>query len=146
MATSRIDDLSDWIAALGRPSTLTELGALAGCAVLAWWLARLVRGSLAASEPSPVWFGRGIVDGVLFPLVLLCLAYAARTVLANWTPTVVFRIAIPVLVALLVIRVVAKVLQLAFRETPIVRVLERSISWLAWIARSQREGFTEFAE
>mgnify|MGYP000518204488 CR=1 FL=1 len=70
----------------------------------------------------------------MFPFVLLCLAYGARLLLSQWVAVAAFRIALPALVALLVIRVGVKVLQVAFHETPAVRVLERSISWAAWIA------------
>ena len=45
-----------------------------------------------------------------------------------------FRVAIPVLVALVVIRVGAKVLQATFPQSSWVRPIERSISWLAWLA------------
>jgi small-conductance mechanosensitive channel len=38
------------------------------------------------------------------------------------------------LIALLVIRLGVKVLQAAFSETPAVRLLERTISWVAWLA------------
>jgi small-conductance mechanosensitive channel len=44
----------------------------------------------------------------------------------------VFRVALPVLVSLAVIRVGVKVLQVAFKDAPLVRTLERTISWLAW--------------
>jgi small-conductance mechanosensitive channel len=70
----------------------------------------------------------------MFPFVLLCLAYGARTLLAHVATVAVFRIALPVLIALVVIRVGVKVLQAAFSDTPLVRVLERSISWMAWVA------------
>jgi small-conductance mechanosensitive channel len=43
-------------------------------------------------------------------------------------------VAIPVLVSLVVIRVGVKVLQVAFASAPWVRVLERTISWVAWLA------------
>jgi small-conductance mechanosensitive channel len=46
----------------------------------------------------------------------------------------VFKVAIPVLVSLAVIRLGVKVLQVAFKNAPLVRALERTISWLAWIA------------
>jgi small-conductance mechanosensitive channel len=46
----------------------------------------------------------------------------------------VFKIAIPVLMALVVIRVGVKVLQAAFGNTRFIRVLERTISWVAWLA------------
>ena len=48
-------------------------------------------------------------------------------------PIAVFKIAIPVLVALVVIRVGVKVLQAAFGNTQLIRVLERTISWAAWL-------------
>ena len=70
----------------------------------------------------------------LVPLLLLCLAYAARALLLGRVPLAVFKIALPVLIALLVIRLGVKVLHAAFSETPLVRLLERSISWLAWLA------------
>ena len=126
---SAVDDLADWLTALGRPATLVELGALLVCVGLAWTVVWVTRRSLQNTDRSSILFGRSLVDGVMFPLILLCLAYGARLVLSHWGTTAVFRIALPVLVALLVIRVGVKVLQVAFRETPLVRILERSISW-----------------
>ena len=131
---SPVDDLAHWLTALGQPATLLELGALLLCVGVAWFLAWITRRSFRSNDRSSVLFGRNLVDGVMFPFVLLCLAYGARFVLSHMGTVAVFRIALPVLVALLVIRVGVKVLQVAFRETPVVRVLERSISWAAWLA------------
>ena len=134
--SSRITDFNDWLAALTQPSALTELGALAGCVLLAWvlvWL--LVRGVSHlrhGSEDSSILFGRRIVDGVLFPLLLLSLAYAVQALLSHLFPLALFKVAIPVLLALAVIRLSVKVLQVAFKNAPVVRVLERTVSWLAW--------------
>ncbi len=133
-AAPRVDDLAEWVQAFGHLSTLAEIGVLLACVGLAWGFVWLVRRASGHDEPTSILFGRKLVDGVMFPLVLLCLAYGARALVAPWTPLVVFRIALPVLVALLVIRVGVKVLQAAFREAPVVRVLERTISWVAWIA------------
>ena len=44
-----------------------------------------------------------------------------------------FKVAIPVLVALVVIRIGVKVLQVAYPDAAWVRPIERSISWLAWL-------------
>lgn len=134
MTTPRVNDLAEWFAALGRPGTLIELCALALCVALAWGCVWLVRRALAERDPRSIWFGRTLVDGVMFPFLLLCFAFGARVVVSLWLPVATFRIAIPMLVALLVIRVGVKVLQVAFGETPLVRVLERTISWVAWIA------------
>jgi len=128
----RITDLEGWVAALTQPSALMELASLLLCIGLAWTLVWLLRRSLGASDKRSIWFGQRLVDGVLFPLLLLCLAYAARALVARWLPLAVFQIAVPVLVSLLVIRVGVKVLQAAFTETPLVRLLEHTISWLAW--------------
>jgi small-conductance mechanosensitive channel len=65
-------------------------------------------------------------------VLLLTLAYVARSALAQQVPLAVFKVAIPVLVSLVVIRFGVKVLQAAFSSAPWVRVMERTISWLAW--------------
>ena len=131
-APAPIDDLGAWFAALVQPSTLIELAVLAACVALAWGAVRLVRSRLAPDAAYPVWLGRHSVDGVMFPLSLLCLAFVASALLAGHLPNVVFSIAVPALLALVVIRVGVKVLQAAFQDAPLVRLMERSISWVAW--------------
>jgi len=135
-AAPPINDLDSWFAALAKPTVLNELAALAGCIVLAWCLVWLIRRALGAgvADDKSILFGRRLIDGVLFPLTLLSLAYIARGLLGQWIPLAVFQIVIPVLVSLAVIRLGVKVLQVAFTDSPLVRLLERTISWLAWIA------------
>lgn len=125
-------DLQRLLVSLLRRDTLLELGALLVCALLAWWLARSAARALPARQGTSILFGRRIVDGVLFPLLLLCLAYVARALLQRGTSVTVFGIAMPVLISLLCIRLGVKVLQAAFQDSPLMRLLERSISWLAW--------------
>ena len=127
-------DLQGWFEALLHPSALIELGVLLACGLLAWALASLVAKAFDGRDSKSIMFGRRVVDGVLFPALLLCLAYLARKLLVAWVPLVLFKLAIPVLLSLLVIRLGVKVLQAAFAETPLIRLLERSISWLAWLA------------
>lgn len=135
MFDSRITDFEGWLAALTKPAALTELAVLLACGVIAWLLASLAGRAVAATrDKSSIMFGRSIVDGVLFPLLLLCLAYVAQALLVRWMALAFFKIAIPVLLSLLVIRFGVKVLQAAFSTTPLVKLLERSISWLAWLA------------
>jgi len=134
MFDRRIGDLDSWFAAMSRPAALTELAALLACAVAAWAIAALVRRALASRDKRSILFGKHIVDGVLFPILLLLLVYSARVLLLNWVPLVMFRIAVPILLSLLFIRLGVKVLQVAFEQTPLVRLLEKSISWVAWVA------------
>lgn len=131
---ARLDSLDAWFAALTRPTALTELAALAACALLAWLVVRVANRARSVVDETSILFGRRLVDGVLFPLLLLSLAYAAQALLVRLLPLAVFKVAIPALLALAVIRLGVKVLQVAFKNTPLVRAMERSISWLAWIA------------
>jgi small-conductance mechanosensitive channel len=132
MSDTAVVDWADWLATMSQPAVLIELGSLILCALLAWQLARLISRAFEERERNSIMFGRRIVDGVLFPALLLCLAYAARKLLSNSIHLGLFKLAIPVLISLLVIRLGVKVLQAAFSDTPAVRLLERSISWIAW--------------
>jgi small-conductance mechanosensitive channel len=128
-----VDDLSAWLHGLLQPAALAELATLLVVALLAWSLVAGLRRALALqNEPQSVMFGQRIVDGALFPLVLLVLGFMARGLLARFVPLAVFHVAIPVLVSLAVIRLGVKVLQVAFDDSPWVKVLERTISWVAW--------------
>ena len=130
----RIENLDEWLAALTQPTALVEMGLLLACVLLAWLAVRLLRRASGNTDETSILFGRRIVDGVMFPLLLLLLAYSASTLLLRMVPLAVFKVAIPVLLSLAVIRLGVKVLQAAFKNAPWVRALERSISWLAWLA------------
>ena len=130
-----IEDLDVWLAGFLQPTVWVELLALVLCVLVAWGFTALLRRGLGMREEKlSVMFGRRVVDGVMFPLLLLALAYLARAALLKFVPLAVFKVAIPVLVSLVVIRVGVKVLQVAFASAPWVRVLERTISWVAWLA------------
>jgi len=131
---ARFDSLDEWMVALARPTALKELAALLACAFLAWLVARTISRVRRASDASSVFFGRHVFDGVLFPLLLLAFAYASQAFLSRVFPLAVFKLAIPALLALAVIRLGVKVLQAAFKDAPVVRALERTFSWLAWMA------------
>lgn len=132
MNPKAIDDFSTWIEVFSQRGVLVELGALALCVVLAWGAVSGLRRALEMQDERSIWFGRSVFDGVLFPAVLLGLAYIARSLVLQFFPHALFKIAIPVLISLVVIRVGVKVLQAAFEDKPWVRVVERTISWVAW--------------
>ena len=116
---------------LAQPGVPAELGVLAACLVLAFgvcWLA----GRHQAKDS--IWFGRAVVDGLLFPLLSLVLTYTARNVLDDYQAVPVLRIAVPVLVSLAGIRFLARVFTVAFPASGLARLVERLFSWLAWIA------------
>lgn len=133
-ASAPINDLADWVAVSTTSQSLIELGTLGLCVLMALTLMWLTRRRLMYLDEKSILFGERLVDGVLFPFILLCLAYIARVVLARSMEVHVLPLAIPVLVSLVIIRLGAKVLQVAFKKSPLVRFLERTISWLVWLA------------
>jgi small-conductance mechanosensitive channel len=84
--------------------------------------------------PDSVLFGRHLVDGVLFPLLALGLTYSARVALGGLQEVPLLRLAVPVLISLAGIRLLARVFPLVFPRLGWARVVERVFSWLAWIA------------
>ena len=130
----KIETLDEWLLALTQPSALAEIGTVVACALMAWSAVALIRRVSGNTDGTSILFGKRVIDGVLFPLLLLVLAYVAGFMLSRFLPLAVFKVAIPVLLSLAVIRLGVKVLQAAFSSAPWVRSLERSISWLAWLA------------
>ncbi|MFN4119371.1 MAG: mechanosensitive ion channel family protein [Acidovorax sp.] len=133
-ATPMLDDVSAWLQAFVQATVLVELAALVVCVLLAWGTVTALRRGSGHVDARSILFGTRGVDGALFPLVLLGLGYLARTLLLAWIPLAAFKVVIPVLMSLVVIRIGAKVLQVAFPDSAWVRPIERTISWLAWLA------------
>ncbi len=125
-------ELGQLIDGLLKPTALIELAVVVACLLLAFTLVRLLRGR--QPKPGSTWFGERIVDGALFPALALLLVVAARWALRDVVPIAVFRLAVPVLMSLAVIRLIARVLQVSFPASQLMRVVERSVSWLAWVA------------
>ncbi|HUG23913.1 mechanosensitive ion channel family protein [Piscinibacter sp.] len=124
--------LSELADSLLQPAALAEFGLVAVCLGLSWMVVRLLRGTQV--KAASVLFGRRVFDGVLFPVLALLFAIVARALLsALGMPIAVFRLAIPVLISLVVIRLTVRVLSAAFPDSRPVRVIERTVSWLAWI-------------
>ncbi len=127
----RLDDLGELLHGLLRPTALIELAVIAACLVLAWLVVRLARGP----EPrrGSMWFGRGVVDGIFFPLLALLLVLVARWAAQTVVPLAVFKLAVPIFISLAVIRLTVRVLRASFSESQLVRVVERSLSWVVWL-------------
>jgi len=115
-----------------KPTALIELGVFLACLALAWLAVRLLRGQVA--RPGSTLFGERIIDGALFPAVALLLALLARWLLRDWVPIAVFKLLVPILVSLALIRLTVRVLHASFPDSALMRVVERSVSWMAWVA------------
>jgi small-conductance mechanosensitive channel len=115
------------------PAVWMDLAVLALCLGMAYALVRLWAGA-RLKQPS-LWFGRRVIDGVLFPALALVLVFVAKKIIANYYPTAaVMTFAVPVLLSLSVIRLFAHALTGVFPQSSWARLGERGISWLAWLA------------
>ena len=121
--------LAPWLQTEVQPLLLKELALLALALLLAWFISYQL--SRFATHTS-VLFGRGVVDGVLFPMAALALAYVAQVLFLKHQTPLLFKLAIPVLLSLALIRLCARVLMAVFPVSPLAQLTERLISWLAW--------------
>lgn len=115
---------------LARPGVVLELAWLLGCLATAYGLCWFGGRRVA---PDSVWFGHRTVDGVLFPLLALGLTYGARLLVSQQQHAAVLKVAVPVLLSLAVIRLLARVSAASFPTSGLARVVERFFSWLAWL-------------
>jgi small-conductance mechanosensitive channel len=77
-------------------------------------------------------FGQRLIDGVLFPALALVTTYGLKIVLVKFQHVPVLKVALPVLMSLVVIRLIARVLAAVFPRSRAARVIEQVVSWLAW--------------
>ena len=139
-----IDSFEELAVALTRPTALLELGLLVACLGLAWLICAVLRprdplpdpegAALAMHPQGGIWFGRRGFDGALFPILALTLALLSQWLMRGHIPVAVFKLAVPVLLSLALIRVSVRVLHAAFPNSALVRALERTLSWAVWIA------------
>ncbi len=114
------DALAEW---------LLLLGCLAVAGLFSWAASRA-----AMRREHSVLFGERVIDGALFPLLALALAFGSRRLLPLWgLAPALFKLALPVLVSLAVIRVIARVLRAAWPDSAPIRLVERLGSWLMWL-------------
>ncbi|WP_213953565.1 mechanosensitive ion channel domain-containing protein [Variovorax sp. dw_954] len=122
-------DLSQLLSEVHLRTVSVELAALAACLALAWAICRW----FGRDQPkNSIWFGSHTVDGLMFPLLALLFSDLARRAAIGFQP-VLLRIAVPVLLSLVAIRLFARVLKTVFPQSALVSLIERTISWLAWV-------------
>lgn len=136
-------ELDHILTSLTRRDALIEVAVLCLALLVAAGLVGLLRARVLAARAAAgvhlplasIWFGRALVDGVLFPTLALALAYLMRHLLRDAGVTLaVFKVAIPVLLSLALIRLSVRVLSVAFPDSRLMRLVERTISWVAWAA------------
>jgi len=125
-----MNELQEWLLDLQSPAIALELAGLALCLALAWALSWAF-GRHSTGQAS-ILFGRRLLDGVLFPALALALTLGLKLVLVKFQRVPLLKLALPVLVSLVLIRLIARVLAAVFPNSRGARILEQVVSWMAW--------------
>ena len=116
---------------LGTRDGLLELAAIVGCFVIGWAVDRRVRiGSGRESRVARI--GAGSVNRLIFPLTTLILLLLVRAVLLRWHLPVFFPIAIPLVIALALIRLCVYAIRNVFGIRSTAPTSERAVSFTIW--------------
>ena len=125
-----MNELQEWLLDLQSPAIALELAGLALCLALAWGLS-WVFGRQYTGRAS-ILFGRRLMDGVLLPALALVLTLGLKLILMKFQRVPLLKLALPVLVSLVLIRLIARVLAAVFPHSRGARILEQLVSWIAW--------------
>ncbi len=133
--TLSLSELESLLTMLSRPRALVEVGMVVACLALSWLIVHGISRRMTVSPGhQSVLLGQRVFDGVLFPVIALLLALGARRLMPLiGEPVALFRLVIPILLSLVVIRLVARVLRATMPESGGIRLLERTVSWFAWL-------------
>ena len=141
-----VDEWFEWLQQVMQPATLKQLGVIVGLGAAAWMLVRLLRtmlvkgSSARLQEQEPggrlyeesLFLGAKDYDGVLFPILWLGFTSLASHVMRVPVRASLFRIALPVILALVVIRTIVKIVHRLWGEHRWVKLLEQTVSWIVW--------------
>ncbi len=126
-----MNELDELWADLVLPNVWVEVTSLLACLTLAYVLCRALAKAFSTRGDS-VWLGRKTVDGLLFPLMALAFTFVASYVVGRSQPLSVLKVAVPVLLSLAVIRLIARTLALSFPHSGLARMTERLFLWIIW--------------
>ncbi len=127
-----MNEIDDLLQDIARPDIWVEMVSLLACLALAYLLCYLANRAFKKPQDS-VWFGRHILDGLMFPFLALTLTFAASYVVARYQHLSVLKVAVPMLVSLAAIRLTARTLTLSFPNSGFARLTERLFSWVVWV-------------
>jgi len=112
---------------------LWQAGAIALSVAAAIGLTYLLLPRLQTAGPGRWEIGLGGLRRLAFPLIALALLLIARWVLAHYQSVGVVNVALPLLTAMVIIRVVAYALRLVLAPGSLLSVFERTLGWVVWI-------------
>jgi len=111
---------------------LWQLAVLGAGLGLGAWINRLMQPRLTTPDET-LKFTLGGLQRVQFPLTALAIVLLGRAVLENWHSVTLLTVAVPLLTALAIVRVVVYALRRVFAPGGWLRTSERFIAWAVWL-------------
>ncbi len=115
------------------PLLFWQLGIIAGSLLLAWSVNGILRAYVMRRAPEGWKVGIGGINRVLFPLTSLVFVYLAHAVLSNWHDASLLKLAMTLLLAMAMIRLVVYALRYIFSPSGWVRTMENAIAGIVWL-------------
>lgn len=132
MSSSTHNLLIDFLSDLEQTAILWQIALLALSLVLAWGINHLLLGRLSKLE----WVskvGLGGISRVAFPLMALLMVLIGRAVLKNWSSINILNIVVPLLFALMLIRLVVYIIRQVFVSMSWLQGFEHFIAMTIWV-------------
>ena len=124
--------LIEFLSNLEQTTILWQLAVLALCAVIALGVNHFFAGRITKPE-GMAKIGLGGLSRVAFPLLMLLLVLIGRSILEKWYAVHLLNIVVPLLFALMLIRLVLYALRRVFTPSGWLKNSERFISTLIWL-------------
>ena len=118
--------------ALAQPPGWIELAIIAACFAVGWLVDRRVR-VRAGERPEFVRLSFGSFNRLVLPLTTLALLAVAHAAFSRFAPPFFLSIALPLVVALAVIRLIVYALRGVFGNAPWMKSSERAIAFTVWV-------------
>jgi small-conductance mechanosensitive channel len=109
----------------------TQLGIVAICVGVAWLVDQRVWRKRA--DKPPTYMFAGSFARVVFPLTALVLLAIARAAMHRTGTTLILDIALPLMLALMAIRMVVHALRRLFRNAASLKTSERTVTFVIWV-------------
>ncbi|HEY5929021.1 MAG TPA: mechanosensitive ion channel domain-containing protein [Burkholderiales bacterium] len=120
---------------LQRGVILWQVVIIVAALLVAWQGSRLLRlrfSRVDAGGDARIILGMGGLNREMFPITALILIIIGRAVLSHFQSVHLLNVAIPLMVAMAIVRAVVYVLRHTFNPSGLVRTWEVAISWLVW--------------
>ena len=127
-------NMAEVIATVFSTGGATQIAALAVTFLLAWLLTRLLRPRLPDNlEPGFAKIGAGSANRLMLPLLFLVFAWLARVMLAKLQAVPILHLAMPLILAFVVIRLALYLLRHLIPPSALLKSSERYIAFTVWL-------------